>query len=278
MKISIVTISFNQCSYLKRAIDSVLREKADGLDIEYIVVDPGSTDGSRALIESYGDQIVKVFKPDDGPADGLNNGFSVATGDVYGYINADDAYLPGAVSEAVKIMAKRTDLDVIYGNSYIVDAAGKGVKRFSSNQFNLKRFAFGGVVICQQSTFFRSEFFKKIKGFNSNNFTSWDAELVIDMAIAGAKVKWINRYWAIFAIYDGTITGSQRMAKLSVVNRSRVFKKIMGRDSKEFDVLNRIGSKLIKWTFNPVSLLIPVFVKLGIERHFVSKINYKLKG
>jgi glycosyltransferase involved in cell wall biosynthesis len=276
MKISIVTISFNQVTFLKRAIESVLRERASGIDIEYIIVDPGSTDGSRELIESYGDRVIKVFKTDTGPADGLNNGFSVATGDIYGYINADDAYLPGAVSEAINIMTKHSDLDVIYGNSYIVDSSGKGIKRFSSNQFNLKRFAFGSVVICQQSTFFRSECFTKVRGFNSENVTSWDAELVVDMAIAGAKVKWVNKYWAIFAIYDGTITGSQRMADLSVINRSRIFKKIMGRDSKGLDMIGRASSKLIKWVINPVSLAVPILVKLNLEKHFVSKINYKL--
>ena len=93
MKISIVTVSFNQADYLEQAIRSVVEQ--DYSDIEYIVVDAGSTDGSREIIER--DRIATVvFEPDREPADGLNKGFARATGDIFGYINADDAYLPGA--------------------------------------------------------------------------------------------------------------------------------------------------------------------------------------
>ena len=96
LKISIVTLSFNQRAYLQEAIDSVLSQGY--LDLEYIVVDPGSTDGSRDLIKSYGDRIAHcIFEPDRGAADGLNKGFERATGDVFGFLNADDLLFPGAL-------------------------------------------------------------------------------------------------------------------------------------------------------------------------------------
>ena len=88
MKFSIVTISFNQASYLEQAIRSVLGQ--DYADIEYIVVDAGSTDGSREIIEHYSGQIDKIiFEEDNGSADGLNKGFARATGDVYSFIEAN---------------------------------------------------------------------------------------------------------------------------------------------------------------------------------------------
>ena len=86
MKISVVTISYNQAGYLKQCIDSVLNQ--DYPDIEYIIVDPGSTDGSREIIESYGDRVIKIFEPDTGPANGLNKGFHRATGDIFYFIKA----------------------------------------------------------------------------------------------------------------------------------------------------------------------------------------------
>ena len=104
MKISIVTISFNQAKYLQQCIDSILGQTH--CDLEYIVVDPGSTDGSRALIESYGNKIIKVFAPDKGPADGLNQGFKHATGQIYGFINSDDYLLPGALTSVTISMQK----------------------------------------------------------------------------------------------------------------------------------------------------------------------------
>src|ERR1700761_7428026 len=113
MKVSIVTISFNQGAFLESAIRSVLEQ--DYGDIEYIVVDPGSTDGSREILERYRDRITKlILDPDDGPADGLNHGLAAATGEIFAYINADDMLLPGAVREAIGAFAKYPGADVIY--------------------------------------------------------------------------------------------------------------------------------------------------------------------
>ena len=97
-KVSIVTISFNQVGYLGRTIQSVLDK--DYPNIEYIVVDPGSTDGSRELIKSYESRIARIiFEIDDGPGDGLNKGFSIATGEIFGFLNFDDLSIPALFRE-----------------------------------------------------------------------------------------------------------------------------------------------------------------------------------
>ena len=84
MKISLVTISYNQDRFLEQAIQSVLDQ--DYPDLEYIVVDPGSTDRSRDIIASFGDRIESVIlSPDNGPPQGLNRGFAEATGQVFGF-------------------------------------------------------------------------------------------------------------------------------------------------------------------------------------------------
>jgi len=111
-RVSIVTISFNQAQYLERAIRSVLEQ--DYPEIEYIVVDPGSTDGSRDVIEHYRSRISKViFEPDTGPANGLNKGFAAASGEIFGCMNADDAYLPGAVTKAVAAFRAAPGADIV---------------------------------------------------------------------------------------------------------------------------------------------------------------------
>src|SRR5712664_4686447 len=157
-KVSIVTISFNQGKFLERAIRSVVEQ--DYPDIEYIVVDPGSTDGSRDIIERYRPRIAKaILEPDNGPADGLNKGFAAATGEILAYINADDAYLPGAIAKAVAAFEARPHADVIYGHSYIIDGEGNVVRRSRSVPFDLRLYAYGGVTVMQQSTFFRSNAF-----------------------------------------------------------------------------------------------------------------------
>ena len=88
MKISVVTISYNQAHYLERCLDSVLSQ--DGVELEYIVVDAYSSDGSREILERYRDRLsTLIVEKDNGPPDGLNKGFSHATGDIFYYLNSD---------------------------------------------------------------------------------------------------------------------------------------------------------------------------------------------
>ena len=107
IRFSVVTISFNQARFLREAIESVLSQEGDGIEIEYIICDPGSKDDSRAIADSYGERIAhRVYERDDGPADGLNRGFAHATGDVFCYINSDDFFLPGAFARIARFLAQ----------------------------------------------------------------------------------------------------------------------------------------------------------------------------
>ncbi len=207
-KVSIVTISFNQAEFLERAIRSVVEQ--DYPEIEYIVVDPGSTDGSRDIIERYRSRIARViYEPDRGPADGLNKGFACATGDIFGYINADDAYLPGAIREAMAALDK-SKADVTYGDGYIVDENDRCIRRCVSTPFNFRRFVLGAVVILQQSTFFRANAYRDVGSFNIENRTCWDGELLFDLSARGKKFQHVPRYWSVFRIHSSSISGSGR--------------------------------------------------------------------
>ncbi len=120
MKFSIVTISFNQGRFLERTIRSVIAQK--GVDLEYIVVDPGSTDDSREIIERYRRDITRVvFEKDRGPADGLNKGFACASGEIYGYLNADDVFEPGALRRVAAYFERLPDVDVVCGHCWVTD-------------------------------------------------------------------------------------------------------------------------------------------------------------
>lgn len=251
MKVSIVTLSFNQARYLERAMRSVLAQ--DHGDIEYIVVDPGSDDGSRAIIERYRHRLARVVaEPDDGPADGLNKGFAQASGDIFGYLNADDALLPGAVAAAVRALEARPDVDVVVGHGYIVDGDGRVVRRFRSAPFEPRRFALGAATIMQQSTFFRRAAFEAVGGFNPANRVSWDAELVLGMALAGAKMRLIHGYWSLFTVHPASITGSGRLAVLHDTEHERYFRLVMERDRRASDAVRRRVAWLRRWAADPV--------------------------
>jgi glycosyltransferase involved in cell wall biosynthesis len=208
-KISIVTISFNQATFLERAIDSVLSQSYP--NVEYIIVDPGSTDGSRSIIDRYRDRLgACCLDPDAGPADGLNKGFALSTGDILGYINADDALLPGSLDYVMDYFERHPDVDVLAGGIRITDENDRpSLRGRSADQFDLRAYAAGTCTVTQQGTFFRRRAYVAAGGFNAANRVCWDGELLVDMALKGMKFARTSRTLADFRLYGANITGSR---------------------------------------------------------------------
>jgi len=205
-KISIVTISFNQKEYLRKCIDSVLSEK-DG-QVEYIVVDAGSTDGSRDLIESYGNRIDHViFEPDEGPADGLNKGFGRATGDIGYFINSDDFLLPGAVGRMQRLWQGSPHIDILLGGAWMVDGAGEPLREVLPTRLSLPKLLSGQSLMVQHGLSFRMAVFNKIGGFNSRNRTCWDYELLCEMLKQSQHFKLTDEKFGVFRFHDTSLSG-----------------------------------------------------------------------
>lgn len=244
MKISIVTISFNQAQYLRQCIDSVLSQGID--NIEYIVVDPGSTDGSREIIESYGGKIIKVFEKDAGPADGLNKGFAKATGDVFGFINSDDLLKHGSLNYVSKYFLKNPNVDVLNGIGDFIDENGDVIGLITPSVFSAWKYAYGAVTLFQQGTFFKANAFLNVGGFNPTNKICWDGELFVDMYMAGAKFQLTSSTFASFRM-DGNNISSDSAYKLKLhVEHMRIFRKIMNRAWRSTDFYMAIFARLIK--------------------------------
>ena len=217
----------------------------DWPDVEYLVVDPGSTDHTPQVIdefqEKYPGRIIHITESDNGPADGLNKAFSRATGELLSYLNADDLYLPGCFRAAALAAGQHPTAGAIYADGYKANAEGKIVRRIVSTGFSPKRFVYGGALVLQQSTFYRAEAFRAVGGFNLQNRTSWDAELLLDMAIRKIPLVHVPGYWSIFRIHSESITGSQRLAEESRKTHARYFQTVMGRQRRPLDKLaNRL--------------------------------------
>lgn len=249
MKISVVTISFNQAKFLRQCIDSVLNQGYS--NFEYIVVDAGSTDGSREIIESYGARITKIFEKDAGPADGLNNGFRHATGDVLGFLNSDDELLPNALSRIMDFFNTNQRVDVVSGCGYFTNSEGDRLRRVVPSKLTTWLYVHGGVSVFQQGTFFRTPYFNKVGGFNIENSTCWDGELFLDMAIAGARFATIGDDLAHFRLHEGGITGSGRLAEKYRKDTARLFIKATGRERNSFDAVQDIAARGIKGLVDP---------------------------
>jgi len=265
MKISIVTISFNQAQFLEQAILSVINQ--DYLDIEYIVVDPGSTDGSREIIERYRTKIAQiVYEPDAGPADGLNKGFSQASGEILGFINADDALLPGALRKISKYFERNPQIDIVCGSGFIVDADGSVVTRIIPTRFSKRLFTYGAVTFFQQGTFFRRDAFLEAKGFNNENRTCWDGELLLDMAINERTFGILYEHLALFRIHESSISGSGRLNEVYMNDCNRLFNKAKGRDMNTIDRLLMQIYRIEKWFSNPRFTFLRILSRLGVVK------------
>src|SRR5512138_875393 len=151
--VSIITPSFQQARFLEQTICSVLGQ--DYPELEYIVVDGGSSDGSRDIIQRYADHLAWwVSEPDRGQTDAINKGFARATGEILAWINSDDTYLPGAVSEAVEQLRAHPGAGLVYGDANLIDDDGEIIGRFPARQTDYHRLLRGSVHIPQQAAFF----------------------------------------------------------------------------------------------------------------------------
>lgn len=230
MKISVVTISFNQAQYLRECIESVLSQKGDQFELEYIVVDPGSTDGSRDIIASYGTRLKPVLEKDQGPADGLNKGFAAASGDIVCYLNSDDILLPYAIELAASEL-QGGKMDVLHGNAIAIDEHGNTIRRLYTDKFSLIRAAYGASILIQPSSFIRRSAFNKTNGFNTKNRSNWDGELFVDLATSGATFGRSSHFYSGYRIHSESITGSGAHFEKHKQYEDRLYHKITGRES-----------------------------------------------
>jgi hypothetical protein len=123
--VSIVTPSLNQGQWLEESIRSVLAQ--DYPRIEYLVMDGGSTDGSLDVLRKYQDRVPFRTGPDGGQSRALRTAYEHLTGEILGWVNADDAYLPGAVATAVRALTAEPWLGMVYGNAEFIDPDGRAL-------------------------------------------------------------------------------------------------------------------------------------------------------
>jgi len=176
--VSIVTPSFQQARFLRETIESVAAQGRS--DIEHIVIDGGSTDGSVEILESYGNRLRWISEPDQGQADALNKGFRMARGRIFGWINSDDILLPGAVEAAVEAFQSAPRLGLVCGHGYSFDSSGNRLQAFPyAEPFNMQRLLHFGDTILQQSAFFSREAFDAVGGLDPALHWALDWDLFI---------------------------------------------------------------------------------------------------
>lgn len=197
--VSIITPSFNQGRYLEETIQSVLNQ--DYPNIEYIIIDGGSSDESLEIIRKYANSLADwVSEQDEGQTDAINKGFSRANGEILAWINSDDTYLPNAVSEAVDFLNTHPEAGMVYGDANLIDETGNIIGKFPARQTNYKRLRRGSVHIPQQAAFFRAALWQEVGPLDPGFYFAMDYDLWVRIA-KRSPVHYHPRLWANFRLH-----------------------------------------------------------------------------
>jgi glycosyltransferase involved in cell wall biosynthesis len=217
--VSVVTPCYNMAGYLKEALESILAQ--DYPNLELIVVDGGSTDGTVGLLRLYSERLRWVSEADHGPSDAAAKGFAMAQGDIFVWLNADDSFLPGALRTAAAYLTAHPDVDVVYGEGWWIDENGQRIARYPTLPFDarvLQRDCF----ICQPAAFIRAEAYRRVPLDPEVN-RSFDYDLWIRMAKAGVRFASIPEYLANSRMHSGAKTIYEReevfQASMSLLRR-----------------------------------------------------------
>jgi glycosyltransferase involved in cell wall biosynthesis len=198
--VSIVTPSFNQARFLETTILSVLNQ--DYPHLEYMIVDGGSTDGSREIIQRYADRLAWwVSESDQGQTDAINKGFSRAQGEILAWLNSDDTYQPQAIAEAVAFLHAHPEVGMVYGDANLIDEAGQVIGKFPACQTDYRRLRQGHVHIPQQAAFFRASLWRQVGPLDPTFYFAMDYDLWVRLARL-APLHYVPRLWANFRLHD----------------------------------------------------------------------------
>jgi len=206
-KISIVTPSFNQASFLEETIRSVLLQGYPNL--EYIIIDGGSTDNSLDVIRKYEKWISYwTSERDKGQADAIQKGFNRVTGKLSAYLNSDDIYMTGTLQRVAQCFMSPEKPDVVYGNLYRIDAESRVTEEHRNTPFSHQGFLYGGFFLHQPSTFWKTELVRSVGGFNPEFRFDMDNDLFVRMTLASARFSFVRAFLAGFRVHPSSKTST----------------------------------------------------------------------
>lgn len=225
--VSIVTPSFNQGQFLERTLQSVLQQNYPNL--EYIVQDGGSTDGTKQILEIYRSKLKSVeSRPDGGQANAINLGFRHASGEIMAWLNSDDLFLPGTVSYVTRYFLAHPEVDVVYGHRVNINENDQEIGRWimPSHDDELLRWA---DYIPQETLFWRRRIWEKVGASLDESFQfALDWDLLLRFQDAGANFARLPRFLGAFRVHAGQKTqtamdgtGQEEMSRLRLRTHGR---------------------------------------------------------
>lgn len=214
MRFSIITPSYNGGEFLEKCIRSVLSQQHPELELEYIVVDGGSTDNTHEILKKYQDSIGHILiEKDTGPANAINKGFNLATGDAIAWLNVDDLYYPKTLLRVQEVMTDHSNASFCFGYCPIINKQGKEIRTAITNFKEFfypfsSRFTYQCInYISQPALFFAGDAVKKAGFLREDMVAAWDYDFILRLWQHGSA-EWVKGGpLAAFRWHEQSISG-----------------------------------------------------------------------
>ncbi len=205
--VSIVTPSLNQGRFVRQTIESVLAQTYP--NIEYIVIDGGSTDETLEILRSYGDRVRWLSEPDEGQTAAINKGFRLTGGTIVGYLNSDDILLPDAIAQVVEHLRNHPECDLVYGDADYIDAEDRIMGAYPTDDYSFERLM-EDCCICQPAAYWRTSVMEAVGPFDETVHLAMDYEYWIRIDRSGLVIQHLNERLAQSRLHPETKTLSER--------------------------------------------------------------------
>ena len=217
LSISIVTPAYNHAQHLPEAIESVLSQSY--CPLEYWVIDGGSADQTRSILQSYAGRLRWISEPDRGQTDAIMKGFQRTEGEIIAWLNADDRYRPGTLEAVSQFFVKHPQVALVYGDAHFIDSAGRDLGRSAQVEtFNYRRLLTVSDFIIQPAAFFRRSAYEAVCGLDAS--LSWSMDYDLWLKIAGRfEVAYLPMVLADYRWDGGNKTATGGMDRLHEVER-----------------------------------------------------------
>lgn len=216
--VTVVTPSFNQGGFIRQTIESVLSQDYDNL--EYIIMDGGSTDETAAVAREYSSRLTFISERDRGQSHAINKGFRMARGEIVSWLNSDDIFLPGAISTAVSALERDPGCGAVYGEGYLIDRDGNVTQRFPvTEKFNLWKLVHLSDYILQQTVFFRRNVIEEVGYIDEDLHYVMDWDLLIRIGMR-YHLAYVPEYLGCLREYAEAKTfsgGARRVAEIRTI-------------------------------------------------------------
>lgn len=269
--VSIITVCLNSNLHIEQTIKSVLNQTYD--DIEYIIIDGGSTDGTLDIIRKYDNKIAYwLSEPDDGLYDAMNKGIQLASGELIGIINSDDYYLYTTVEEVVKYYLRTPDIDVFYGNLIVLSPSSEkiGIKKGQISRDALNGFI---ITINHPTCFIKKDAYLKYGYYDQQASIGADRDLIMRIIRGGGSFFHIDVNLSVFRLGGITSDYSFQGIKENLSQEAYILKK---NDFPFFARLRKLGILGLRLLRNSVlSISLGEMRFVHIRKWFLSKFRFK---